>query len=311
MTAVYDAWCGLVADHRKLIDRIAERHGLNADRLLQSSLITVSLHDVGKLIVNFQRMMRAQDEAELRQARLGNYRHEIAGLWVVKRAAEALGRCFGHHLPGQGSLEALAVAGHHKFLSDQYLFDQTHFSNPIAWEPDAFSAITSAQGLAKAMFWDQGWKLRFPTETKDPKILQHQLSNLGDDKNFPHQYLLYLKDAVAKESGKNCQEFRDLFTLIKGLLMTADWTASGAQGEDPFLDVARSIVSVESRCLPDHLRDRYEQRRSQNRDLPAYQGFKPFQNECAVADGHVLAIAPTGSGKTEAARSVGTPTDRV
>ena len=58
VTAVYDAWCGLVQEHRGLIDRIASRHGVTNQRFKQSSLLTVALHDVGKLTANFQRMMR-------------------------------------------------------------------------------------------------------------------------------------------------------------------------------------------------------------------------------------------------------------
>ena len=67
MTAVYDAWCALVAKHRGLIDRVAARQGVTAERLLQSSLLTVALHDLGKLTLNFQRMMCAVGKTEARK----------------------------------------------------------------------------------------------------------------------------------------------------------------------------------------------------------------------------------------------------
>ena len=48
VTAVYDAWCGLIAEHAGSIDRIAVRCGVTVERLLQSSLALHRLHDVGQ-----------------------------------------------------------------------------------------------------------------------------------------------------------------------------------------------------------------------------------------------------------------------
>ncbi len=300
--AVYQAWCGLVDKHQALIELIATRYGLKAERLRQSSLLTVALHDVGKLTVNFQRMMTAVGEAELRKARLGNYRHEIAGLWVVTRAAEALGATCGH-LPGRGRLEALAVAGHHKFLADQYLFDEALFSNQIEWQEGIHSAVAASLELAKAMFQHQGWKLRLYRD--EPKGLERMLSNRGNGENAPYAHLLNVKEEARalteNTQGSTTPEFRELFILLKGLLMTADWIASGSQGAVTVLDVERSIVCVDPKQLPEYLQDRHEQRQRQNPELLPYDGFLPFQQECAVANGHVLGVAPTGSGKTEAA----------
>ncbi len=148
LTAVYDAWCGLIVEHRALIDRIAARHGLTVDRLLKSSLLSVALHDVGKLTTNFRSMMTALDGKAYRDALKRNYRHEIAALWFIEETAKALSRASGP-IPGDGRLEVLAVAGHHKYLADDYLFDESKFQNRIDWVPDSFSRqgrLFSGQG---------------------------------------------------------------------------------------------------------------------------------------------------------------------
>ncbi|HEU5119244.1 MAG TPA: CRISPR-associated helicase Cas3' [Isosphaeraceae bacterium] len=76
--------------------------------------------------------------------------------------------------------------------------------------------------------------------------------------------------------------------------MTADWMASGAVGREDDLDAARSVVRVAPRCLEDHMHDRAEQKNKQ------FERYTKFQNDCGNAPGHVMAVAPTGSGKTEA-----------
>jgi CRISPR-associated endonuclease/helicase Cas3 len=301
VTAVYDAWCGLVLEHRALIDRVAARHGITGERLLKSSLLTVALHDVGKLTANFGRMMRAVDKAELQQARKLNYRHEVAGLWVASEAARALAATDGP-LPGGGLLETLAVAGHHRFLADDYLFDPGGFLNPLEWEPDPVTAVESTLALAKEMFRDQGWKLR--VFSHDPRIVRGMLSNDGEDQNHPHDHLVKTCERILAESGAQrgrSVTFRELFILLKGLLMSADWMASGHQDLDSAIDASRSFVHVDPDCLLLHMKAKIESERSRRGDPTPFQGYRPFQDACGRAEGHVLAVAPTGSGKTEAA----------
>jgi len=245
-------------------------------------------------------MLRAPNEVELKKAIGLNYRHEIAGLWVVSRGAKATARVLGP-FPGEGGLETLAVAGHHKFLSDAHLFDEAKFPNRIEWEPDEVSAVTAAQFLAEEMFLQQGWKLRLARLQRNDVIF---VRNQGNKWNFPYRHLLSVKDEVIRKvdgSRLRARTFRELFTLLKGLLMTADWMASGSPGEDPFLDVIKGVVRISAECLPQHMHRRIEERRRNNPDLPPFQGFTQFQHACSEAEGHTLALAPTGSGKTEAA----------
>ena len=129
------------------------------------------------------------------------------------------------------------------------------------------------------MFKDHGWKLRLHNDMKNAELLQLMLSNPGNERNCPFDHLLKIKGDIAEEAAadpKNAEVFHELFVLLKGLLMTADWMASGAQGEDPFHDVERGVVRVGPEFLPDFARA-HERKPLNNPDLPAYQGFTRFQ----------------------------------
>ena len=107
-------------------------------------------------------MMRANDDAEYKIAVGANYRHEIASIWLVDAAARQLKQRAWPEFPGGGLLEVMAVAGHHKFLADGYLFDADRFKNALAWEPDPWTAVSAALNLAREMFLDQKWN--FPAQ---------------------------------------------------------------------------------------------------------------------------------------------------
>ena len=69
-------------------------------------------------------------------------------LWFIEETAKALARASGP-IPGDGRLEVLAVAGHHKYLADDYLFDESRFQNRIGWKPDSFNAVKAAYGAGQ------------------------------------------------------------------------------------------------------------------------------------------------------------------
>jgi CRISPR-associated endonuclease/helicase Cas3 len=199
-------------------------------------------------------------------------------------------------------MEALAVAGHHRFLSERYLFDRSHFLNPIQWEPDPTTAIEAAVGLAKEMFRAWGWKLR--RYSRQPSLVGKMVGQ--DNPEEPFDCLLFLKGQVSGEAVSDslrAESYRELFTLLKGLLMTADWMASGAQDCNELADTSLGVVRVGQSEIGTYLRERIERRRKERPDLkiPLFKGYTEVQSACAAAQDHVLAIAPTGSGKTEAA----------
>jgi CRISPR-associated endonuclease/helicase Cas3 len=150
------------------------------------------------------------------------------------------------------------------------------------------------------MFLQQGWELRpFPMA---PDTVRRMLSN--DDQNYPHELLCMARGAILREAAKKNdrpQAFRQLFILLKGLLMTADWMASGHEDIDSAVEASTHFVHIDPGLLLPHVKAKVESERSGRGDPTPFEGYRPFQETCGQADGHVLAIAPTGSGKTEAA----------
>jgi CRISPR-associated endonuclease/helicase Cas3 len=306
LTAVFDAWSELCVRYDPWIGRVAEDCGVPKERLQQSSLLCVALHDVGKLSENFQRMMRAPigDEKAYRAAVALNYRHEIIPLWYVGRMAIALALNTGISLPGDGKLEVLAVAGHHQYLQDQYLFDETKFLQVIDWKTKAWDAVKAAHALAEEMFKVHGWVLPVPPSTIPGKKQLHPseinlyLSNTKD--GHPHQCLLRTVRQVSALGSDRHSQFRELFVLLKGLLMTADWMGSGAKPGDEPAKRPRGFVQVPASSLTDYMKAKVDADRARRPEIPPFSDFRCFQKECGQASGHVLAVAPTGSGKTEA-----------
>jgi CRISPR-associated endonuclease/helicase Cas3 len=301
---VYQAWKGLVRVHRSWIERTTKRHQLTTERLLQASLLCVALHDVGKLTANFQRMMRAAvagDEVAYRAAILTNYRHEIAALPLVRVAALWMSHHWGP-IPERGALETLAVAGHHKYLAHDHLFDPEKFRNSLAWEPNVREAIESSWEFARAMFHEQGWPLPPLDEVLTGRFAWGKFAPTLCEPAEPFSFLDHVKTHVENDTTTPILAVRqELFVLLKGLLMTADWMASGGLVEPTALDADRSVIRVCPAAVEQYLAAKVEKDRAGRPQLSSFAGFRPFQSACGDTPGHLLAIAPTGSGKTEAA----------
>jgi CRISPR-associated endonuclease/helicase Cas3 len=299
VTSVYDAWCGLKDLHASLIVRVAARNQLSAERILKSSLLCVALHDVGKLSDNFQAMMLAKDDSAYKKAVARNYRHEVATLWLVEQVAKSLIAKEGP-IPGGGLLEFFAVAGHHKYLADDYLFDERHFRQALTW-PDAMKAVKAGSGLAREMFQQQGWT--FPVKgLSRSDVENHLTADASEGRNEPYDLLIKRSRNLSSLEDGRYEPRRELFLLLKGLLMTADWMASGAAGREDDLDARKGVVRIGPGGLEGYLRERVERRQEERPGASpdGFSGYKPFQERCGAAEGHVIAVAPTGSGKTEA-----------
>ena len=59
LASVYDAWKDIVQCKRLLIKRMSEKYSFSMERFMKGSLMTVVLHDIGKNIEPFQKMMDA------------------------------------------------------------------------------------------------------------------------------------------------------------------------------------------------------------------------------------------------------------
>jgi CRISPR-associated endonuclease/helicase Cas3 len=268
----YRAWRETVAAKRQLIERISMLYGLSVERFLKSSLLTVVLHDLGKMSDPFQAMMEAVREGK-KFNRRNNYRHELLSFVFTAIAAIVLNK--GEGLLTQVPVEALAVAGHHRPLnSDLTSFERESRSPSPALDPHG---LKEALALAEEIFVREGWRL----PVIDEKTAQEK----------PYNRLAELVDPVKNIIGKlldrdGYDKARDLYILTKGILYYADWHASGR---------ARVNYSVEK--PPEQLEDDLA-RRCREKKIP-FTGLRPFQRSMGQCSGHLLAVAPTGSGKTE------------
>ena len=273
ITAAYRAWRETVAGKKELIRRTGQVCGFEPDRFLQSSLLTVVLHDIGKNIHPFQRMMR-MIQARRRIDPRENYRHEIVSYAFMLHAGLALQKQEGNLLSVQLPIEAVAVLGHHKPINPimEGFHREATASPPVICDDGVALAID----LAREIFAEEGYtlpKFRFPKG--NPMVSVNEL--IGIEGYFPKFY----------EQFSDPTHLRSTYALLKGILHYADWHGSAGTPVNYSLQARESdlLAHIQARCKA--------------RKIP-FTGLRPFQEVCASTLGHCIAIAPTGSGKTEA-----------
>ena len=272
--SVYLAWKQLIDKHSGAIKRLCDRHSIDRDRFLLSSLLCVAFHDMGKLSANFQRIMYASSEAERQRAIKANFRHEYASTAFV-----FLGACNLQQTHGQlteaictGVMEAMVVLGHHKTVDGELTRFEREGKNPgaLTW---AEGGIEEGQRVVEKIYDDFG--------DCPPALDYEKCSELAQNQPpFARNLNEFVRDIGTA---------RELFILMKGLLMNADWHASAHS-----LDY-QSAVDVSPEKVGSYLQEKGE------REGWVFSEFRDFQRACGSVDGHVVAVAPTGSGKTEAA----------
>jgi len=271
LEAVYTAWKETIIAIKNLIGRLAERYNFSVDRFLQGSLLTVVLHDIGKMIEPFQQMMKAKRKGEKFDFKK-NYRHELASFVFAATEWHLLNQLSSlSNIP----LEALAVVGHHKSLdTDLESFERESLADSPHFIP---AGLKEAIKEAEDIFHREKWnfpKLPDGLERKGP---YRSLSSLiGWDGIF--------SKLLEKE---DIERTRILYALLKGILHYADWHGSGkAQVNYHVKKSPQSVVKdLKRRCRKKGI---------------SFSGLRPFQKTVGDHFGHLIAIAPTGSGKTEA-----------
>ncbi len=273
ITAAYRAWRETVAGKKELIRRTGQVCGFEPDRFLQSSLLTVVLHDIGKNILPFQRMMR-MIRAGRRFDPRENYRHEIVSYAFMLPAGRALQEQGGNLLPIPVPIEAIAVLGHHKPINPiMEGFHREATANPPAVCSDG---VIQAIDLSREIFAEEGYTLPgFRLPEGNPMVPVNNL--IGSEGYFPKFY----------EQFSDPTHLRSTYALLKGILHYADWHGSAGTPVNYSLQARGSdlLAHIQARCKAKQI---------------LFTGLRPFQEVCALTLGHCIAIAPTGSGKTEA-----------
>ena len=272
--SVYLAWRQLIDRHSGAINRLCDRHSIDRERFLLSSLLCVAFHDMGKLSANFQRIMCASSKAGRQRAIKANFRHEYASTAFVCLGAHSLHKTHGRltETISTGVLEGMVVLGHHKTVDGELTRFEREDKNPksLTW---AEGGIEEGKRVVEKIYDDFG--------TCPPTLDYERASKLARENPT---FLRYLSRLV-----KDIGTVRELFILMKGLLMQADWCASAHS-----LDY-RFTIDVSPEKVSSHLQ---EKGKCEGWD---FLEFRDFQRTCGRIDSHVVAVAPTGSGKTEAA----------
>lgn len=287
-TLVEHTWqvLGRLADLIRLRPGLPERIG--QPDLWQILFWAAFLHDFGKAAGGFQQVLRGK-------ARRWPYRHEVLSLAFIEWLADGL-------TPPQPTLLAAAIATHHKDLPelerDGYLQPPDDDDHPIAemlaqlnqkdqralygWLNDCAVVWRDALGLNETevpppRLPPPDEALRRLTAANTRRRLQQVADQVREwqdgqwDSPNPLDYAPVLRPAV----------------LLRGLLVQSDHLASaGAESLPPPLEDVPRLLAV-----------------LQARNPAAFQpaGLYPHQRAAAQVNGHAILIAPTGSGKTEAA----------
>lgn len=268
LEAVYKAWKEIIEYKRPLIERLADKYGFSVERFLKGSLMTVVLHDIGKNIEPFQKMMAAIRE-KTKFDRRKNYRHELISLNFAFEAWKELNKESKYSV---FPLEVLAVAGHHLPVEFTFSsFQREKIADPPFLYPEGFQ---EALILAKELFAKEGWQ--FPH-------LSWELARVNGLWRL-NKLLECLPQLLSKNE---YDRERTLFVLIKGILIYADWLGS-----------SQTKISYRINTSKDHIVDVLK-KRCQEKNIK-FNGLSLFQQKLSEQEGHVIALAPTGSGKTEA-----------
>lgn len=281
ITSVYRVWKDVVTAKNNSILNYCNEYGYTKERLLKSSLLTITLHDIGKINPQFQKTMRLlRDKKKVNYTNY--YRHELLSFPVVKQVANQLTVSEGHLIETNTlPIEALVVAAHHKEINS-LLTSFNRESRVIVRPQMCNDGSIMAIKIATDIFKEQGYEL--------PQI---EISNNFDPyRELSRTIGIGLTPMSKWHIGASINEelkLRDTYALLKGILHYCDWVGSSGI----------TNMSYNVTTSTDQVIDKIKQR-CQNNNV-VFNGLRQIQKECNTTNGNVFLISSTGSGKTEAA----------
>jgi CRISPR-associated endonuclease/helicase Cas3 len=272
--ACFGVWQETVSALMPSLRQQALRFNFPVERFKQGSLLSVVFHDIGKLTDEFQEMMLCKRENRSFDFSK-NYRHELVSCSVMLPYWSSLeDQSHLSRLP----VEVLAVAAHHKQLdADLISFEKERM---LQMPRLSSEAVHFGIAVAEELFRQAGETLPTPIQTSEPVDTLYLLTQLFGVNGG-------LKKFINQEEG-GVERTRFLYSSFRAILHISDWCGSAHVHADYFPtikheDIERSLVA---RC--------------EEKDLQ-YTGFRSFQSDFEHIEGNLIAVAPTGSGKTEAA----------
>lgn len=272
--ACHQLWQELFQSREPALAHFCNSTGIALEDFRHNAEKAVLFHDAGKLLPTFQRQMLRLISGE-KTDRLLHFRHELASAlfmvaleWDILQENKTL-------IP----YEILAVLGHHKALqADWHSFERekTYTEAPRLDEIAIKYVVQVAAERGMACTADAALTLKLFTSSNWPVGLLRIVT----------ERLQSIEDLSVRER----RNTRLLYALLKGMLMTCDWLAS-ANGGALGLPLNHTMTSVALRLKI----------KAKVVNEGRVYNDRPFHKSCEIADGHILAIAPTGAGKTEAA----------
>ena len=264
---VLDAWGEL---HNRYASMLGEDEAFWFD-----SFVGALFHDFGKASLNFQNMLLKILNEPLIEKGYENMRHEF--LSGILLSAHTLLKNRSRKDLESNPAQIFAVFTHHKnFTPDLFSEDEAK-----QWKirPDDASAFFA--------YARQRLNEKYPAQIDFLDEIETAWQFMADK---PTDFLLTVKDRLVVSPVLTTIEYdyRKIYLLHKALLVIADWTASGHRKLEQLL---RYDIELIRQKVAERVR----------KAGGVFTDFRDFQKESAVITGNVLAIAPTGSGKTEAA----------
>jgi len=305
--AVYESWKRLYAQREYVIRKLCRRYDISTERFKSASLATVAFHDGGKPSMSFQHAMaeiaRKKEEGRIicrtcnlplpvlnKEESLLPYRHEIIGGLIVSKLCSYFDKIYGK-LGGNGfPFEFFAVIGHHKPVNPESFrrewnefFDRSDELSQIGYAEDEWNYILE---ITRGLFELECINL---PEIKWEDIFRDNQNIIESVKEQIDTLPLKVQELIG-EAGTTrvIGEVREIFALLKSLLIASDWEgSSGKQIHSPI------------RMLHQEFWDKVKAE-VEKKPGARFQ-IKEFQEALGKLSGHGIAIAPTGSGKTEGA----------
>jgi CRISPR-associated endonuclease/helicase Cas3 len=228
------------------------------------SYVSVLLHDIGKATLNFQDVMynRARNN--------DNYiRHELySGVFILLNdKAKYI----------QNPLPVLSVFSHHKDLVEG-VFDRENDFVEITIDKESFQTIiTWYQNKLFQKGIELNLKLNVFSELSSQLMVRH--------------LIIWYKKFLLNTAVSFTPLLRKKYVYYKSILTICDWMGSAHQY--PAKGITYSKEFLKEKVIE-------KLRNERKAEIANDFKFRKFQTESSVP-GNVIAIAPTGSGKTEAA----------
>lgn len=252
--------------NRKALTKILNSLGQDIDDFERKTYLSVAMHDLGKLSYMFQEQMKKTINKE---KKIDYFRHEVLSfvymILATQNYIKAERMSFPYHY--------YAVLSHHKRL-DINLNDFVRERDKIQKWPK----LTDEE-------YKYGLNLVIQLSQMDLDLVD----KIGNYKINKESILKYFESQLVESSLLKLEidksDIRLLYSLCKGILQYCDWIGSSdKQALQQSLTQSELEGKIKSKVESDG--NKYTERN--------------FHKECAMATKDVVAIAPTGSGKTEA-----------